>query len=186
MFELPSLDPLLVATASGFIALLFARAAYHKASDFLVFTGTLSDYRIVPETLLTTVTAALIVLEVVVAGGILWSATRPAAALLGAGLLAAYAMAMAVPLSQGRTEISCGCGGAADQLSPALLVRNGILVMVALLASLPIAARPLTWFDYISIPLGVLTLWLILEAAEQTMQTGAHIRSMRAKANKEV
>jgi hypothetical protein len=188
MFDLPSLDPLLVATASGFIALIFARAAYHKASDFLAFTGTLADYRIVPETLLTTVTMVLIVLEVLVAGGVLWSATRPVAALTGAGLLTAYAMAMAVPLSQGRTEISCGCGGAAEQLSPALLVRNGVLVAVAIVAALPFAGRDLTWFDYLAIPLGVLTMWLILEMTEHTMQTAAHIRSMRAQSssNKEV
>jgi hypothetical protein len=186
MTEIAALDPLIVAVTSGFIALLFARAAYHKASDFLAFTGTLSDYRIVPETLLTTVTAALIVLEVLVAGGLLWSVTRPVAALTGAGLLTAYAMAMAVPLSQGRTEISCGCGGAADQLSPALLVRNGVLVVIALLASLPVADRPLAWFDFVSIPLGVMTLWLVLEAVEQTMQIGAHIRAVQSKANKEV
>ncbi len=186
MLEALTLDPLLVATASGFIALLFARAAYHKASDFLVFTGTLSDYRIVPEQLLTTVTMALIVLEVIVAGGLLWSTTRPVAALLGAGLLAVYAMAMAVPLSQGRTEISCGCGGAADQLSYALLGRNAVLTAVALFASLPMTERALSWFDYMAIPLGVLAMWLILEAAEHTLQTAAHIRSIRAKANKEV
>ena len=42
MTALAALDPLIVAVTSGFIALLFARAAYHKASDFLVFTGTLS------------------------------------------------------------------------------------------------------------------------------------------------
>jgi hypothetical protein len=186
MSGFPALDPLIVATASGFIALLFARAAFHKVSDFLVFTGTLSDYRIVPEALLTTVTAVLIVLEVLVAGGVLWSVTRPVAALVGAGLLTAYAAAMAVPLSQGRTEISCGCGGAADQLSWSLLGRNALLAAVALIGALPALDRDLAWFDFVSIPLGVLAMWLILEAAEQTMQTGAHIRSMRAKANKEV
>lgn len=131
-------------------------------------------------------TAALIVLEVVVAGGILWSETRPAAALLGAGLLIAYAGAMAVPLSQGRTEISCGCGGAADQLSVWLLVRNAVLAVLALVAAQPMLGRDLQWFDFLSIPLGVLAMWLILEAVEQTLQTGAHIRSLRAKQNKEV
>ena len=188
MLALPDLDPLMVATASGLIALVFARAAYHKAANFLEFTGTLADYRIVPEALIATVTSALIVIEVFVAGGILWSGLRPVAAMTGAAVLVTYALAMMVPMSQGRTEISCGCGGAAEQISPALLWRNAALAGIALVAALPILDRPLGWFDYLAIPLGVATAWLILEAVEQTLQTASYIRALKSQTanNKEV
>lgn len=178
---LPTLDPLLVVTAAGFIALLLARAALHKVNEFVAFTGTLGDYRIVPESLLTPAAGLLVAIEVAIAAGLLWSETRMIAGLAAAILLSAYALAMAYPLSQGRTEISCGCGGPTDHLTPALLFRNGLLAVIALVAASTLVARPLTWFDYFALPLGVLTLWVILEAAEQGLQNAAYIRALRSK-----
>lgn len=182
----PSLDPLLVATAAAFIALLLARAAFHKATDFVAFTGTLSDYRLLPEALLAPATVVLAGLEALIAVALLWSETRVPAAVAGAALLIAYAGIMAIPLSQGRTEISCGCGGPTDHLSPALLVRNGLLALFALAAACPVDARALTWLDMISLPLGVLTLWLILEAAEQSLQNAAYVRAIHSRFKIEV
>lgn len=185
MFALPALDPLLTVMAAGFTALLFARAALHKIREFVAFTGTLSDYRILPESMLSPAAAGLIVTELAIAAGLLWSETRPYAALAGAGLLALYAVAMAIPLSQGRTEISCGCGGPTDHLSPALLIRNGVLAAIALMAACSLTGRELTWIDMVSLPLGVITLWFILEAAEQALQNAAYIRAMNSRLRSE-
>ncbi len=186
MLGLPVLDPLLVVTAAGFTALLLARAALHKAGDFLAFTGTLADYRLLPEWALSPATMLLIVLEGAIAAGLMWSATRPMAGLAAAGLLAFYAAMMAIPLSQGRTEISCGCGGPTDHLSASLLGRNGVLVAIALVAAAPLNERVLTWLDIVSLPLAVITLWFILEAAEQALQNGAYIRSLKSRLRSEV
>jgi len=186
MLPLPTLDPLLVVTAAGFIALLLARAAYHKVSDFVAFTGTLSDYRMLPEQLLSPATILLIGVEVAIAAGLLWSGTRPLAGMAAALLFLFYAAMMAVPLSQGRTEISCGCGGPTDHLSPALLVRNGLLAVIAIVAAAPVAARELTWLDMVSVPFGIITLWLVLEAGEQALQNSAYIRAMRSRLRSEV
>lgn len=186
MLGLPAIDPLLVVTAAGFTALLLARAALHKAGDFLAFTGTLSDYRVLPEWALSPATVLLIVTEGAIAAGLLWSGTRPMAALAAAALLAFYAAMMAFPLSQGRTEISCGCGGPTDHLSASLLVRNALLAAIALVAAAPVADRALSWFDMVSLPLAVITLWFILEAAEQALQNAAYIRALQSRLRSEV
>lgn len=183
---LPTLDPLLVVTAAGFIALLLARAAYHKANDVVAFTGTLSDYRLLPESLLVPATVLLVAVEGAIALGLLWSGTRGMAGLAAALLFVVYAVVMAWPLSQGRTEISCGCGGPTDHLSPALLVRNGLLAVLALVAASPLLGRDLAWFDMITMPLGVLTLWFILEAGEQSLQNSAYIRALQSRLKSEV
>lgn len=181
MSGFPSLDPLLVVTAAGFIAVLLARAAWHKVNDYVAFTGTLSDYRILPESLLGPATVLLVTVEALLAVGLLWGETRVYAGIGAAGLLVIYALAMMVPLSQGRTEISCGCGGPTDHLSPALLLRNALLAGIAVVAAFPMAGRELTWVDLVSLPLGVLALWLILEAAEQGLQNAAYIRSLQSR-----
>ena len=182
---LPQLDPALAAVAAGFIALLLVRAAFHKATDFVAFTGTLSDYRILPDTLVTPAAVMLAVVEAGLALGLLWSETRPYAGVLSAGLLAVYAAAMAGPLMQGRTEISCGCGGPTDHLSPALLIRNGLLGLIALAAAAPVTARALGWFDMASVPMAVLVLWLILETAEQALQNQAYITALNSRLKSE-
>lgn len=182
----PTLDPLLVATAAAFIALLLARAAIHKITDFVAFTGTLSDYRVLPESMLTPATLGLIAVEIVLAAALLWSGTRPVGALGAAGLLTFYAAMMAIPLSQGRTEISCGCGGPTDHLSGALLMRNALLVAICLVAACTITDRPLGWADFLALPFGVVTLWLLLEAGEQALQNAAYIRNIKSRLKSEV
>lgn len=178
---LPSLDPLLVTVAAGFTALLLLRAVFHKVTDFTAFAGTLSDYRIVPSALVAPAAALLAAIEIVLAAGLLWNDTRPIAAVLAASLLAIYAAAMAYPLAQGRSEISCGCGGPAEHLSPALLWRNGVLIVVALAAAAQITERPTGWLDYLSIPFTVVVMWLILETLEQALQNHAYIAALNSR-----
>jgi hypothetical protein len=139
-----------------------------------------------PEQILSPATVLLIGVELAIAAGLLWSGTRPLAGVAAAALLLFYAAVMAVPLSQGRTEISCGCGGPTDHLSPALLVRNGLLAAIALVAASPVVSRDLSWLDMVSVPLGIITLLLVLEASEQALQNGAYIRAMRSRLRSEV
>jgi hypothetical protein len=186
MTGLQTLDPLLAVAAAGFIALILARAAAHKMSEFVAFTGTLSDYRMLPERLLAPAAMLLIGVETAIAAGLLWSGTRPFAGIAAAALLLLYAAVMAVPLSQGRTEISCGCGGPTDHLSPALLVRNGVLAALALVAAAPVSDRALSWLDVLSLPFAVVGMWFILETAEQALQNEAYIRALKSRLRSEV
>lgn len=120
--------------AMVFVALLFLRAAWHKAQDYGRFLGFLADYRLVPEALLGVVGRSLMGLEFAVVALLLW----PPAAIYGAmgafALLGLYALAMAINLIRGRTLIECGCGGAGQPLSWLLVVRNSALMMLCALA----------------------------------------------------
>jgi hypothetical protein len=83
---------------------------------------------------------ALPPLEAAVALGLLVGATRPLAGAAAALLLGVFGMALAVNLARGRTSIDCGCfrSDLRQALSPALLVRNAVL-MAAALCLVPVA-----------------------------------------------
>jgi len=126
--------PLLAATAAAFLALLFARAALHKLTDFTEFTGFVADYKLLPERFVAPVSALIVAAECAVVVTPLIPGAMPLAGLLGGLLLAGYGVAMAVNIVRGRDRIECGCGGAAQPLSWALVARNAVLVGVALVA----------------------------------------------------
>ena len=52
-------------------------------------------------------------------------------------LLVLYTLAMVINLARGRTDLDCGCGGAATPLSGWLVARNGVLILCALPQILP-------------------------------------------------
>jgi hypothetical protein len=121
-------------TAVVFQALLFLRAAWHKAGDYGRFLGFVADYRLLPEPLLGPVSRALVGLEFAVAAMLLWPPLATAGATGALALLGLYALVIAISLLRGRTRIECGCGGAAQPLSWLLVVRNLGLMAVAVLA----------------------------------------------------
>lgn len=120
--------------AMVFIALLFLRAAWHKAHDYGRFLGFLADYRLVPELALGVFGRTLIGLEFVVVGCLLWPSATIYGAMGACALLGLYALAMAINLLRGRTLIECGCGGSGQPLSWLLVVRNGVLMALCALA----------------------------------------------------
>lgn len=130
-----SLASLLSAALTVFIALILARAAWHKLSEFTEFTGFVADYRLFPDRLVVPASAAIagaevltVVLQLVPGGQVYGLA-------LAVALLSAYALGMAINIRRGRTSIECGCGGSVQPLSWGLVVRNLILVGFALTAA---------------------------------------------------
>lgn len=117
-----------------FLALLFLRAAWHKAGDYGRFVGFVADYHLVPDRLLGPVSRLLIAAEFAVVALLVW----PPLAVWGTAgalvLLGLYALVITVNLLRGRTRIECGCGGAAQPLSWLLVARNGVLMALAVLA----------------------------------------------------
>jgi hypothetical protein len=116
-----------------FQALLFLRAAWHKAGDYGRFLGFVADYRLLPEPLLAPVSRTLIGLEFAVVAMLLWPPLATCGAIGAMALLGLYALAIAINLLRGRTRIECGCGGAAQPLSWLLVGRNlGLMALAAL------------------------------------------------------
>ena len=142
------IDPVVSVSLRCLLAVLFATAAWHKASDLRRFAATLEAYRLLPPWLGGAAARALPVAEVAVAVSLLLPLYRWAA--LGAvAMLVLYSVAIAINLARGRSEIDCGCFGPAAgvPLSGALIVRNGALIAAAAAISLPLSVRPLVWMD---------------------------------------
>lgn len=129
-----SFSSLLSAAITVFIALIFVRAAWHKLAEFTEFTGFVADYKVLPETLVTPVSAAIVGAELLVVLLQLLPAGQVFGLLLALTLFGAYAAVMAINIVRGRTSIECGCGGAVQPLSWTLVGRNGVLMAVTLLA----------------------------------------------------
>jgi len=142
------IDPVVSVSLRCLLALLFAAAAWHKASDSSRFTSTLDAYRLLPSWLGRVTAKVLPVAEIAVAGSLLLPVYRWAA--LGAvALLVLYSVAITINLARGRREIDCGCFGPSARvpLSGTLIARNGLLIAAAAMVSLPVSARSLVWVD---------------------------------------
>ena len=146
------IDPVVSVSLRCLLAVLFATAAWHKASDPRRFTSTLDAYQLLPSWLSGAAARVLPVAEVAVAVSLLWPVYRWAG--LGAvALLVLYSVAITINLARGRLEIDCGCFGPAAgvPLSGALIARNALLIGAAAIVSLPVGARPLVWVDAFSV-----------------------------------
>lgn len=161
------IDPLITIVIATSLAILFLLAARHKLSAPQRFEAQLAAYRVVPDRMLTPVARTLPWIEVAVALGMLFAATRPVAGWMAAALLAIYAIAMAVNLGRGRSKIDCGCGDTPQPLSAWLVLRNAILACAALLLSAPVAARPLGLLDMLFAVLFVAAISLSYMMLEQ-------------------
>jgi hypothetical protein len=169
---------LVAATATAFIALLFARAAWHKFSDFTAFTGYVADYDVVPEKYVRFASMAVAAAEAVVILALLTPGGNVVGSLTAMAMLALYAGAMAINIGRGRDRIECGCGGAMQPLSWRLVIRNGVLAMIAALGLLA-SPDALALEEAIAALIGGFTLWAGYILVEQIMANAAFMRMRR-------
>jgi hypothetical protein len=176
----PAIGLLLVAT----VAVLFGSAGVHKARDLKRFDEIFSAYGILPAISRWHLSWLVPVLELAVAVGLLFDASRLYAGVLGIALLLAYASAIGINLRRGRRDLACGCGGP-DERRPIArwMVGRNIVVALALFGALaPWTERPLGFTDVVTVTFGLLTLALIYLCIDQLMgyvQRAAHLRGSR-------
>jgi hypothetical protein len=135
-----SIDPVIGCACRFFVTLVFGAASIHKLRSPREFLAILREYRLVPGLFVVPIGFVLVGAEILVAAGI-WVVEMQATAAGGAiALLAAYAAAIGINLQRGRREIDCGCsfGSSQQPLSPALLVRNAVLLLPCAVAGLPL------------------------------------------------
>ncbi len=147
------IDPLLPLVISTSLALMFFMAARHKLGDNQRFEAQLGAYQIVPAPLLRISARTLPWIEMSLVVLLLIPFTRSFAASIAATLLVVYALAMAVNISRGRSEIDCGCGDKPQTLSVMLLVRNAVLASGSLLLVMPVIERAMTTTDLVFVVL---------------------------------
>ena len=129
-----------------FAALILIRASVAKFSDLPAFEGALDAYRLAPFWSLPAAKFGFPIAEAAIAAALLIPASRPVGGLAGAGLLTLFALAMAINILRGRSEIDCGCGGAAQSLSWGLVLRN-LLIAAALVAASALTDGRISWFS---------------------------------------
>ena len=176
------LDPLVIKVLSLAFAVLLAAAAWHKLSDRVRFRGILAAYQVLPEALVAPVAWITALLEITLAAAWALGWSLELAALATACLLSLYTLAIGVNLLRGRTYIDCGCGFGAhgvQQLSSRLLLRNAVLIALALAAALPPAPRELALVDYAGVAGACLVLALLYAGANQLLLNAQAINSWR-------
>ena len=148
-------DPVFVLSTRYALALLFVSAGVVKLRHMAYFRATLKEYAIVPATLVATVAPALAALEIAIAIGLIAKQFAAIAALIGLVTLLIYTGAIAFNLLRGRRDIDCGCSGPAARqaLSGWLVVRNGALILVALVACAQTSGRNLMLLDFVTVGL---------------------------------
>ncbi len=127
-------EPIAEAFAVTLLAVIFLAAGVSKLRALDTFEGVLYNFRLLPESAVRPVAYMLPAVELVVGMGLLIPMFRTYAAWLVAGLLAVFALAVAINLLRGRREIDCGCFSSElkQNLSWWLVSRNVVLVGMAL------------------------------------------------------
>ena len=164
------IDPLITLVISASLALLFFMAARHKMSSPRQFQAQLAAYDLLPEALLSPLARLLPMIEMALVFLILIPVTRPFAAFVAALLLSVYALAMAVNMLRGRSDIDCGCGGQPQVLSIWLLLRNAVLVAGTCLLLAPASDRAMAWSDALLLVLMTAVLAMVYLLVEQMVR----------------
>lgn len=126
--------------ARGLLGAIFLQAGLQKLRHYAEWQGVVGNYRVMPFTLVPAFSYALPVAEIGLAVA-LWFGRGAAAAGGAAGsaavLLVLFCVAIGINLARGRSHIDCGCfqSSLRQALSGSLLVRNGVLVLIALAAA---------------------------------------------------
>jgi hypothetical protein len=177
------MDPVIDTSLRVALVLLFVSAAVHKGAAFTEFRATLADYRLVPGPLVGLTSRGLVGAEIGLAIGLLLPALREAALLGAAGLLLVYGIAIGVNLARGRRHIDCGCMGPAmrQSLSEWLVVRNGVLIGVALTCLVPVRPRSLLWVDFVTIVGGVAVLAATFASVNHLIANAPSLARLRGR-----
>lgn len=179
---MPVIDPAVGDLLAFALAAIFAWSGAMKFADVEQFAGAVANYRLIPRALEKVLARALPVCEAAGAAGLLFPSTRGLAAAGLALLLCVFSGAIAINLLRGRTTIDCGCFGPAlrQALSPWLLLRNALLVILAALVWAPAAVRPLAWLDFVTIAPGAAALVTLYASANYALANAPRTRALEA------
>ncbi|MFC3052081.1 MauE/DoxX family redox-associated membrane protein [Kordiimonas pumila] len=163
------MDLVLVISAKLFLAAVLAIGALKKLNSLGTFETALKGFSLIPNALSRPLAYGVPFSEAAIAIALLVPVISYSAALAALGLMVLYAALMMVALTQSSNPFDCGCnwGKAKTSAHPFMLIRNGILLVAALVAAAPQTTRALGWFDGMNIFFSVaalLALYATLEA----------------------
>ena len=179
---MPTLDPVIVLAARYALALLFLTAALGKLRHPSYFRGSLREYALLPGSLVPLVASVIPLAELAIAAAVLSPATASSAMVAAGGLLGVYALAMAINLLRGRRDIDCGCTGPAmrQTLNGWLVIRNGVLIAIALIGAAIPVARGFGPIDFFVCGFAVAGGAILYAAVNQLTANAPHLEAMDA------
>jgi uncharacterized membrane protein YphA (DoxX/SURF4 family) len=164
------------------VALLLLIAGVHKAADPGRVHAAIAAYRIVPASIEQPVMWLVIGIEITVGAALMIPVTRQSASLAAATVFAVYFAVMASSLVRGHRRVDCGCSlnRRETPLSGFHLIRNGLLVAIALVASGSDVGGAVSWLDAVQITAAVVSLALIYMSADLLMANQANVARREA------
>ena len=176
------MDPVIDATLRAALALLFLAAAAAQAARPGALPG---DRRGLPPPATPARGAGAAILVLSEAATAVALAVARAWGLAGAAaLLALYAAAIAVNLARGRRHLDCGCTGPALRrpISGWLVLRNLVLVAIALADLAPLSMRPLVWIDHLTVVAATAAFAACWMATDRLLATAPGLARLREAA----
>ena len=178
------IDAVVTMIISWSMFLLFITAGIHKLTDRTSFVDSLNDYQLAPPRMIPLLSFAVPVCEISLAPLWVLSLIPAVTTIVSALLLGTYTLAITINLARGRTHIDCGCnfsaaGDAGSIISPALVLRNSVLITAILFTLLPAFERDLNWLDYGTVVLATLVATLFYISISQLMANNTAIASWR-------
>lgn len=177
------IDPLVPRILAVGFGLLWIGAAWHKFEARESFQGVLADYQLLPARSSGVLSRLLPMIEAALSAAWLFALWPVATVSATAMVLAAYATAIAINLMRGRTHIACGCsfsvGSGEQPLSWTLVLRNLLLIVLALVTLLPQTQRLLSVPDYVVLVLALLVAMLLHTAVTQLLHNRGLFRAWR-------
>src|SRR5262249_15426987 len=142
-----------------------------------IFSAVLANYRLLPRALVTPVAVLLPPVEMLVGILLLSAQIRPFGALAAIALLSLFAVAMAINLKRGRSEVDCGCGNSflKQNWSWVLVGRNAGLAALLIPSLVFAKAVPMpAILTGIAAGLGLFLLYLLLNVFSALPPEKAH------------
>lgn len=160
------IHPIISLSASLMLAAILLAAASHKLRAPHRFARQIGGYDLLPAGASAMAARAVSMVEMLIAVALLVPMLRGWGAVGAVALLLLYTGAIAINLLRGRRDIDCGCSGPGLErpLTGALIVRNAVLVALAVLAALPTSGAALHGFGLFLIA-AVVAVGLILYTA---------------------
>jgi hypothetical protein len=170
------LDPFITLTAKLFLGLLLLATGVHKGVDPSRLRALILSYRLVPPYSVRTMARLAVGVEVTLGAALMVPAISKPVSLPAAGVFAIYFVVVGLSLVLARDEMDCGCSfhGMSVRVSGAHLVRNAVLVVLALVASMADSGRAIGWWEEIQIGSAVLCLALIYLGTDSLLATSGN------------
>ncbi|WP_322053138.1 MauE/DoxX family redox-associated membrane protein [Paraburkholderia bannensis] len=180
------IDPVLATGMQAGTAVVVLLGAFAKWRGLAVFCRALGGYGLLPDLLIAPVAVAIPAAETLGATALLFPVTRIIGAAVLVALLLAFAVALALNIVRGHTDIDCGCSGfGASQASAPRgigwphVARALLLAALVATAFIESSARQIVWFDYLTLFFAVLLIVCALFIVDALIANAPRLSHLR-------